>query len=472
MWYARRRHIRPLGLIASALVLLVALPLLRPLRHPDPRQIADDERARLATVQAIVERGSLAIDTLVPRDLQGTIQIDEHRYSTQPPMLAAVLSVPYRIMHGYGLTMQRNPILVSYLLTVLGVTLPVALAAGILYRMGRLFELSRPWRMLLATGVIFCGGLISYATVLNAHAPAATLVLGSAACLLHLGTVKNPMQSGAWLAAAGFWAALAMAIEPTAGIFLVLFTAVIFALRWPISLRLGGVLLYLLGTAPPLLLHAVLTVPTYGSAVPREMILPQAHQVGPSVPTPALLHGPFTEPTAAPSEESIWLSVGRWTGRLLEALLGAHGLFCHFPVLILAILGAGVVMHRHWPGSTKTLAVVSLLGAGVVVMLTVFSRADWSSAMFASRWFIVFLPLLLFWSGAWVRRGHRPTSWALASVVILFSAGVSLVGAANPYPPAGFGSYTAAAAWRALVQPQPSQSPIAVPTSPVASSAP
>ena len=36
------------------LILLIAIPLLRPLRSPDPRLISDDEQARLATVQAMV----------------------------------------------------------------------------------------------------------------------------------------------------------------------------------------------------------------------------------------------------------------------------------------------------------------------------------------------------------------------------------------------------------------------------------
>ena len=43
-------------------MLTVTLPLLRPLRHPDPNGISDEELARLATVQAIVEHKTLAID--------------------------------------------------------------------------------------------------------------------------------------------------------------------------------------------------------------------------------------------------------------------------------------------------------------------------------------------------------------------------------------------------------------------------
>src|SRR5438045_9776458 len=57
-----RKMVRPWALSAPILVLLVALPLLRPLRYPLPRQISDEEQARLATVQAIVEHRTLHID--------------------------------------------------------------------------------------------------------------------------------------------------------------------------------------------------------------------------------------------------------------------------------------------------------------------------------------------------------------------------------------------------------------------------
>ena len=65
-------------------------------------------------------------------------------FSAQPPTLAVLLSGPYWVMRALGLTFATNPSLVEYLLTMLGVTLPVALAAGFVHHMGRLFELADP----------------------------------------------------------------------------------------------------------------------------------------------------------------------------------------------------------------------------------------------------------------------------------------------------------------------------------------
>ena len=80
--------------------------------------------------------------------------------------------------------------------------------------MSRIFELSRPWRAGLATAVVLGSGLISYATVLNPYAPAAALVLLSAAILVQVSLVNTPLRSGGYLVFAGLFACLAAAIDP------------------------------------------------------------------------------------------------------------------------------------------------------------------------------------------------------------------------------------------------------------------
>ena len=137
--YRHKKLVRPWALSAPVLVLVIALPMLRPLRHPDPQLISDDEQARLATVQAIVERGSLDIDDTDFTTHRKQIEYHGKSYSNQPPMMSAMLSGAYWAMHRRGLTFERDPATVAYLLTLLGVTIPAACAAGLVYRMGRLF---------------------------------------------------------------------------------------------------------------------------------------------------------------------------------------------------------------------------------------------------------------------------------------------------------------------------------------------
>jgi hypothetical protein len=118
-----------------------------------------------------------------------------------------------------------------------------------------------------------------------------------------------------------------------------------------------------------------------------------------------------------------------------------------------------MVMHRHWPWTTKVLASVTVAGALLLLILFTLRRADWHGAMFASRWFVVFLPLVVFWTGAWIRRRHGKVSWTVAAALLAFSLAASLVGATGPLPRDGFiakdGSqrYTVAGALRNLMHP-------------------
>jgi len=162
--YRTRTMVRPLALASPILVLILALPLLRPLRTPDVEDISSNELSRLAAVQSMAESGTQAINnspffqTLRSRDRQhppDTVKIYGKYYSDKPPVLAALLAWIYGGMMRCGLTFQNNPSLVPYLLTLLAAALPVAGAAGLIYRMGRLFELQRPLRTALAAVVVF-----------------------------------------------------------------------------------------------------------------------------------------------------------------------------------------------------------------------------------------------------------------------------------------------------------------------------
>jgi prepilin-type N-terminal cleavage/methylation domain-containing protein len=99
----------------------------------------------------------------------------------------------------------------------------------------------------------------------------------------------------------------------------------------------------------------------------------------------------------------------------------------------------------------------TLASAVTILLLYCIFRGDWQQAMFASRWFVVFLPMLLFWMGAWVRRHHKPGAWVFASVLMGFSVLVGIVGATEPFPAEGFRTYTALDATRRLISSQPSE---------------
>jgi hypothetical protein len=440
--YARRKHVRPWSLSAPVLVLLVCLPLVQPFLRP-ARVLSDEESSRYAMVQSLVEFQTFSIErTQFKSTILKTDGI-QSSYSNRPPTQALLLAGPYWVMVHAGITFKKNPLLVQYLLTVIGVTVPVALAAGMVYRMGRLFELRRPWRAGLAAASVFGSGLVSYATVLNPYAAAAALVLGSVAILVKVGQLPTPIRGGGYLLAAGFFAALAAAIDPAAAVFTLAFPLVILAHRWSASARFGGVVMYVLGALPPIALHLSLSFMMTGGWTLGLMPAKPVPVVGSSATTATTAHAP-----SEPDEDALtppstgWQTVWTYTGRIAAAVVGSHGILSHFPIVLVGLVGLGNVLRRHWPLTTKMLAGITLAATVAVMARYVFAPVDWRWGMFAMRWFVLFLPMVVFWAGGWCRKNHPPAVWATAAVLLGFSVVVSVIGAVDPMPKTGYDRYT------------------------------
>jgi hypothetical protein len=317
--------------------------------------------------------------------------------------------------------------------------------------------------------------------VLNAHAPAAALVLAASACLVHVAISRRPGVTSGWLAVAGLCAALAAAIEPAAIVFLALFALAIPAMRWRWPMRCGGVVLYGLGVAPAVLLHGALVQPITGDILPpawHNQFIVRGNAAltsqAPAAPGTqaagfvaarghATLAAAIMTPSTSTSDEtdeslvhaSWWTVLGRNVARLVTALLGDHGIFSHFPVVLLGLFGVAAVMHRHWPTATKLLAGGTIAGAVAIIAARCIVTPTGAGQMFGPQAFVLFLSLTLFWAGAWMRRPHGPIKWTLAACLLLFSAAVTIVGATDPYPRDGYDHYTAAEAAAKLIHPPP-----------------
>jgi hypothetical protein len=232
--------------------------------------------------------------------------------------------------------------------------------------------------------------------------------------------------------------------------------------------RLGGLLVYVLAAAAPVLLHVSLVQRTTGNVwqgcgLGTERPLTDGGRGDAGVGGVSVTFPEYEEEEdpQASALQPLWAGLAR----IAAAFFGRHGVLSHFPVVLLGVVGVTMVMHRHWPSTTKVLASATLVGGGVIIVLYALRAIDWTQAMFGTRWFVVFLPLTVFWSGVWLRRRHRTTSWVLAGVLLAFSAGVSLLGATGPLPPGGFGVYTAAGAARNLVRsPSADSAPVAGPS--------
>jgi hypothetical protein len=249
----------------------------------------------------------------------------------------------------------------------------------------------------------------------------------------------------------GLCAALAAVVDLSAGIFLLLLAGVILGFRWKWSMRIGGVILYIVGATPPIVLHAALTVPMTGDLRPG-IFHTELSGLHPPMVIDTIGASTVEEPEESVGRGTHWKSAAfRSFDRAIGALLGGKGLFSHYPVVIVGVVGLGMVLRRHWPASTKIMAAATFVGAVVVIGVSIAPRVDWGQAMFGPRWFVLFLPLVLFWAGAWLRRPHHLITWSVAGVLLAFSMGVSVIGAVSPGVAAAEGEYTVVAALKKML---------------------
>ena len=108
--YFRKPFVRPWALSAPILVLLICLPLLRPLRHP--ASISDDELLRLETISALARHRTLAIDPgilshIEPDQVMYTVP---PRSTTQGPSATAarLWSQPYSAVTSFAGALVRR----------------------------------------------------------------------------------------------------------------------------------------------------------------------------------------------------------------------------------------------------------------------------------------------------------------------------------------------------------------------------
>ena len=235
--------------------------------------------------------------------------------------------------------------------------------------------------------------------------------------------------------------------------FVVGFAAVILAMRWRPSVRVGGVLMYGIGIVPPILLHLSLSLPITGDCR-LGLAAVSVPTVGPRTP-PVVLppKGAADDENAVDVPPTAWQTTWVYAARLTGSLLGRHGVLVHFPVLVFGVAGLTTVFRRHWPGPAKVLAAATVVTAAAVSAWYVLRVNDWSAAMFGVRWYVLFLPMVLFWAGAWARKPHHPGTWATAGGLLAFSGVVAVIGATDPMPRRGYDHYTAVAALQRLVDP-------------------
>ena len=154
-----------------------------------------NDGSRLATVEAVVDYHTLAIDRSHWFDAASNDKIRPARggpyYSDKPPTLALMLAVPYLILHdGFGFRAAEHEAVFDYLCTFLSCGLAYVAAAWCVYRLGRVVGLSPGWAAGLTASFALATVALSYSRNLNSNLPtlaAAVAVMLNVAALRRLG---------------------------------------------------------------------------------------------------------------------------------------------------------------------------------------------------------------------------------------------------------------------------------------------
>lgn len=459
--------VRLWALVVPVLVLLAAVPLLR----RSGAGADEEEKLMIASARAVATRGSLVLaiepkaafpfslapaSTVVvsqqaeeriyqgtdfvtrpasapghqsvvrPRDmrqLDGVIRADDRLYAKQPPVFSIWLGMVAWGLERAGVSFERNPEPFAGLLTFFAVTLPVALAAGLVYRMARVFELPRPGRVGLALACAFACGWFASAAALGPQGPAAAALVGATALVIHLGASKRPRYAALWMPIAGLAVGISAAFQPVAALFFLLFPLAILCMRHPVRLRLTAVLLLGLGSALPVTTHVIAS-----QALAGDVRFPWISTTSPRAPFVISTWPDESDDIGLRSEKSAWLAVGQFVNRLFGATLAPSGWVGRFPALVMGMAGVVLVLRRHWAASLKLLAGGALGGATITLIATASATPQTAAALSAG----VFMPILLFWAGAWLRRPHRTAGWVTALVLVAFSVIMTFVTALWP----------------------------------------
>jgi hypothetical protein len=471
--FRRRQRLRYWALALPILILAVALPMLRPLRHPRPDDISAQEALHLATIQALVSRGEfvLAPENLPSPEsfgkLPGMIRVGDHHYAAIEPVLALLGAGIVKLLDLLNIDSAGTASPGVIALTLLLATLPVAGTATLLYRAGRLLELPRWRRLLLAAVAVTASGLLPYATVLS-PIPAASLCLtASVLCIAHAMVIRPPPAGIAWTALAGLLAGLSAALHPPALLAGGCLCLGQLALGWKLRHRFAAVALFSLAAVLPLAAHSVL-IRNLGLGWSATYEL--AHFTFPA-PEP---EQPGDEPATAPSA----FAAVAWqlASRAGDSLFGHNGLLSNCPAALLALAGVGLLLTRHWPRSTRALAVACALAALTPLLVPLVLRQVPMPRAFGPTPLIPLLPPLLLWAGLLLR--SRFPSPAHSNLYLLtlgygltvFSLATAMLALQGPLPARGFPSYPPRDLAAQLLFPTP-PTPAPTPTTPTSATA-
>lgn len=379
-------------------------------------KISGNVSSRYMTIEAVVERGTLAVESSPLRAGSGSpdlVRFGRHLYSDKPPVLSALGAAVYAVVYEAGARFSGSVsqfVIANWVLVASLVGTTSALALVWLRLLLQTVPIPAWAADLLTLGFGVGSQLLTYGVTFNNHSVAAGLVTGALAYSFLDDPEGGRSRRRSW--GAGFLAGLTATIDlPAGGLLLIALTV---CQVWRRRAVPG---LFLVGAALPLLVHAGLQSMVTGSPLPAEMY-PEA----------------FDYPGSYWATAGVWKENGpRWRFGL-ELLFGPQGWLTVTPVLAFAVIGLGaVVRRRDDPLRPAALAVTAMSLGLLVYYVWGVRRTDYAGQSFGTRHMLAITPAWFLFAVVGASRLNRRFVWGLFAVLMVLGTGYAVAGLRDPW---------------------------------------
>jgi hypothetical protein len=372
--------------------------------------------SRLAATQALVEHGTLVIDSIpyTPK-LIDKVFAKGHFYSEKPPTLSLLAAVIYYpLFHaGFRLSTHRNPAYAAITFLLIGVSTLLCLAA--FYHALGLAGLGEAARMWMTGGLAFASLLFPWSTTLNNHAFSGAWTFIGFYFLLKTKSVRRE-KIPAQLLLAGASAGLAAAADSACILFVAGFGLYNLATRELRRATLWYAIAAGIVILPGILINYSVTGDLRPAATHAELfIYPGSHWAGGSESLSGVKRNDF----------AFAVRYG-WS-----CLFGRNGFLLYDPLLLIALYqGVQLILARK-PFWREALLVFIL--ATIFVGYFSLYTTNQGGFSYSIRWFVTLIPLLWFLAFPFFMQWTRAKAWTYG-VLFAVSFLIASVGTFEPWP--------------------------------------
>lgn len=375
-----------------------------------PKSIGYNDKTRMATIQAIVEHGTLAIGHTAFADTMDKVYIAGQYFSDKPVTPQLLGALVYAPLHAMGLTLDEHWNLAYYLITLLTVKLFWWISLVAFFKTLAYTGLSEGRRLWLTVALGMGTLVLSWSATFNNHSLAASWVTIGFFFLMRADragpVIRNLLASGLFFGLAGASDVPTLLFPAAFGVYL-LFSRRLRSGFWAYAAAV------IVAVVPGFAVNYAIS----GSVVPVQLV-PRYFQFPGSPWTPGQLTG------AGVNSGSFLLHYAR------NMLIGGRGFLTYNPFSLLAIplMLWEAIRRRPFAREAVVVAATSI----VLMSYYILTSTNYGGYSYSIRWFVPMLPLWMFFLYPLLER-HGRWPWVVFFALLAVSVPIAVIGTWNPW---------------------------------------